>query len=74
MLALTGRMLDRKNDDLLGFLINLVIDQIRITPRHELTHASNLLLPPDMRKHAARDSEIRYTVTVFQILLRRDLA
>ena len=50
MLALTRWMLDGEDDNFLGLVVNDVIDQIWIPPRHQLAHALDLLLPPDMRK------------------------
>jgi hypothetical protein len=50
MFALAGRMLDGKDDNFLGLVVSSVVDQIRISPHHQLTHALDLLLPSDVRE------------------------
>ena len=50
MFALAGWMLDGEDDNFLNLVVNSVIDQIRIPPRHQLTYGLDLLLPSDMRK------------------------
>ena len=39
-----------KNDDFFSLVINSVIDQIRIAPRHQLPHAFKRLLPSHLWK------------------------
>src|SRR6266850_2400001 len=50
MFTLAGWMLDSENDNFLGLIVSSVIDEIRISPRHQLAHALDLLLPSNMRK------------------------
>jgi hypothetical protein len=50
MLTLARGMLDGDYDNFLSLRIGGVIDEIWIASRHQLAHALNLLLPPDLRK------------------------
>jgi hypothetical protein len=49
MPSLARRMLNGDYDNFLSRLIGGVIDEIWIVSRHQLAHALNLLLPPDLR-------------------------
>jgi hypothetical protein len=51
VLTLMGGMLDSEDDDFFGFVVGGVIDEVPVAPRHELAHALDVLLPPNMRKH-----------------------
>ncbi len=50
MLALTGRVLNGKNDDLFGFIIDRIIHEIGVVPSYMLPHALDTLVPADIRK------------------------
>ena len=50
MLARLRGMLNREDNNFIGRVINLVIDQVGIAPRHQFAHALHILPPPRSRK------------------------
>jgi hypothetical protein len=50
MFAFAGWMLDGEDNNFLGCVVSSVLDKIWISPRHQLAHTLDLLLPSDMRK------------------------
>src|ERR1700722_3046092 len=50
VLALLRRMLHVEDDDFFGFLVNGIVDEVRIFRRHDLAHAFSALAASHLRK------------------------